>query len=79
MSSIPVHLLVAVFGDELLTKKAQDALKQAQRDRQIMLDNAAVLHKDERGKLHIHETIDMVLASSRVLGAGPTRVQRWTS
>lgn len=68
MSSIPVHLLVAVFGDELLTKKAQDALKQAQRDRQIMLDNAAVLHKDERGKLHIHETIDMGGGKGAALG-----------
>lgn len=68
MSSIPVHLLVAVFGDELLTKKAQDALKQAQRDRQIMLDNAAVLHKAGRGKLHIHETIDMGGGKGAALG-----------
>jgi hypothetical protein len=33
-------------------------LKQAQKEKLIKIENAAVLHKDVKGKLHIMETAD---------------------
>jgi uncharacterized membrane protein len=59
MSDVPVQLIVAAFKDEQTAKEALKVLKQAQREKLIKIDNAAVLRKDEKGKLHIKETADM--------------------
>src|SRR5512139_742391 len=59
MSDVPVQLIVAAFKDEKTAKEALKVLKQAQREKLIKIDNAAVLRKDEKGKLHIRETADM--------------------
>src|SRR5512139_3087467 len=59
MSDVPVQLIVAAFKDEQTAKEALKVLKQAQREKLIKIDNAAVLLKDEKGKLHIKETADM--------------------
>jgi uncharacterized membrane protein len=59
MSDNPVQLVVAAFRDEDSAKEALTDLKEAQRERLIKIENAAVLRKDEKGKLHIQETRDM--------------------
>ena len=59
MSDNPIQLVVAAFQDEKSAKAALKELKQAQRARLIKIENAAVLRKDEKGKLHIKETGDL--------------------
>ena len=59
MSEVPVQLIVAAFQNEKAAKEALHALKEAQRERIIKIDSAAVLRKDAKGKLHIKETADM--------------------
>jgi uncharacterized membrane protein len=59
MSEVPVELIIAAFQDEKMAKQALNALKEAQRQKLIKINNAAVLRKDEKGRLHIKETADM--------------------
>jgi uncharacterized membrane protein len=59
MSDVPVQLIVAAFQDEKMAKEALNALKDAQRQKLVKIDSAAVLRKDEKGRLHIKETADM--------------------
>ena len=68
MSEVPVQLIVAAFKDEKTAKEALKALKQAQKEKLIKIDNAAVLRKDEKGKLHITETADMGGKKGAALG-----------
>ena len=59
MSDVPVQVIVAAFQDEEAAKGALKALKQARKEGLIKIENAAVLRKDEKGKLHIKETGDL--------------------
>jgi uncharacterized membrane protein len=68
MSDVPVQLIVAAFQDEKSAKEALKLLKQAQKEKLIKIDNAAVLRKDEKGKLHIRETADMGGGKGAALG-----------
>lgn len=68
MSDVPVQLVVAAFQDEDTAKNALNTLKDAQREKLIKIDNAAVLRKDEKGKLHITETQDMGGGKGAVIG-----------
>ena len=68
MSDVPIQLIVAAFQDEKSAAQALKALKQAQREKLIKIDSAAVLHKDEKGKLHIKETADMGGGKGAALG-----------
>lgn len=68
MSEVPIQLIVAAFKDEKAAKEALKSLKQAQKEKLIKIDNAAVLHKDAKGKLHITETADMGGKKGAALG-----------
>jgi uncharacterized membrane protein len=68
MSEVPVQLIVAAFDDEKAADEALKALKQAKRERLIGIQNAAVLRKDAKGKLHIRETADMGGGKGAVIG-----------
>jgi uncharacterized membrane protein len=68
MSDVPVQLIVAAFQDEKSAGEALKALKQARKEKLIGIQNAAVLHKDEKGKLHINETADMGGGKGAALG-----------
>jgi uncharacterized membrane protein len=68
MSDNPVQLVVAAFTDESSAKAALKELKQAQKAKVIKIENAAVLRKDEKGKLHIKETHDMGGGKGAVFG-----------
>ena len=59
MSEAPVQLIVAAFKDENGASEALKALKQAKKEKLIRIQDAAVIRKDEKGKLHIKETADM--------------------
>ncbi len=74
MSDVPVQVIVAAFQDEKTANNALKALKQASREGLVKIENAAVLRKDEKGKLHIKETHDMGGGKGAALGgvAGAT-------
>ncbi len=68
MSDNPIQVIVAAFKDEKSAKSALKELKQAQKAKLIKIENAAVLRKDEKGKLHIKETGDMSGGQGTALG-----------
>ncbi len=68
MNNVPIQLVVAAFQDDKAAQNALKALKQAQKEKLIKIDNAAVLRKDEKGKLHIKETADMGGSKGAALG-----------
>lgn len=59
MSDVPLQIIVAAFQEEEAADNALAALKEAKREKLISIDNAAVIRKDDDGKLHIKETSDM--------------------
>ena len=59
MSEVPLQIIVAAFQDEGAADSALATLKEARREKLISIDNAAVIRKDDKGKLHIKETEDM--------------------
>src|SRR6185437_15349578 len=67
-SDVPVEVLLAAFNDEDGAEKALGQLKQAKKDRLIGIRNAAVLWKDDKGKLHFKETADMRGGKGAVIG-----------
>jgi len=68
MSDVPVQVIVAAFQDEKAAKDALAALKEASKAGLIKIENAAVLSKNEKGKLHIKETQDMGGGKGAVVG-----------
>ncbi len=68
MSDVPVQLIVAAFNDEKGADQALKELKQARKEKLIKIENAAVIRKDQKGKLHIKETADMGGGKGAVLG-----------
>lgn len=68
MSDVPVQLIVAAFNDEKSAGETLKQLKAAKRERLIGIVNAAVLVKDEKGKLHIKEIADMGGGKGAALG-----------
>ena len=67
-SDVPVEVVLAAFDDEDGAEKALGELKQAKKDRLIGIRNAAVLWKDDKGKLHFKETADMRGGKGAVIG-----------
>jgi len=59
MSDTPMQLFVVAFQEEKAAKEALAILKEASKAGLIKIENAAVLRKDGKGKLHIKETHDM--------------------
>ena len=68
LSEAPVQLIVAAFQDEKAADQALKDLKKVQKKKKIAIQNAAVLRKDENGKLHIKETADMGGGKGAALG-----------
>jgi uncharacterized membrane protein len=68
MSDVPVQLIVAAFQEEKAAKEALKALKEASKAGLVKIENAAVLRKDEKGKLHVKETHDMGGGKGAALG-----------
>jgi len=68
MNDTPVQLVVAAFQEEKGAKEVLKTLKEAKKEGLIKIENAAVLRKDEKGKLHISETQDMGGGKGAVFG-----------
>mgnify|MGYP006944228141 CR=1 FL=1 len=58
MSDVPVQVLIAAFGEEKAADEALSELKQAKWAGLIGIQNAAVLRRDEKNKLHVKELKD---------------------
>lgn len=58
-SDVPVEVLIAAFQEENGAEDALRKLKDAKKEGLIGIKNAAVLWKDDKGKLHFKETADM--------------------
>jgi uncharacterized membrane protein len=67
-TEVPVQLLVAAFQDEKAADAALDELKAAKWQGLIGIKDAAVIRKDQKGKLHIKETGDMGGGKGAVIG-----------
>lgn len=67
-SDVPVEVVLAAFNDEKGAEKALGELKEAKKERLIGIRNAAVLWKDDSGKLHFKETADMRGGKGAVIG-----------
>lgn len=66
-----LDLLMIVFKDKDAAKQALDALKEAQKEKEIEIVNAAVLESDENGKTHYKELADLKFRKKgRILGGG---------
>lgn len=69
MNDIPVQLILAAFNDEKAADQALNELKAAKKERLIGILDAAVMRRDEKGKLHIKETAEFT-GGQGALGAG---------
>jgi uncharacterized membrane protein len=58
MSDVPVQMLIAAFNEEKAADEALQMLKEAKWAGLIGIQNAAVIRRDEKDKLHIKETGD---------------------
>lgn len=67
-SDVPVEVVLAAFNDEKGAANALSELKKAQKERLVGIRNAAVLWKDDSGKLHFKETADMRGGKGAVIG-----------
>ena len=65
----PVELIVAAFNDEGKAKQSLESLKKLEKEDVIMLVNAAVMVKDEEGKVSLKETQDVDSKRGAVFGA----------
>jgi uncharacterized membrane protein len=67
-SEVPIQLVVAAFQEETAADEVLDELKAAKWAGLIGIKDAAVIRKDQKGKLHIKETGDMGGGKGAVIG-----------
>lgn len=68
MSDVPIQVVVAAFQEEKAADEALQALKEAKWSGLIGIQDAAVLRRDEKDKLHIKETGDWGGGKGAVVG-----------
>jgi uncharacterized membrane protein len=69
MSNVPVQLVVAAFQSEQAANDALDMLKELKKERVVGIVDAAVIRKNEDGKLDIKETADLSPGRGAARGA----------
>ncbi len=69
MSQVPVELIVAAFQDEQGADKALKKLQQAKKQHLVGIQNAAVIRRDQKNRLHISETADWSGGKGAAVGA----------
>lgn len=67
--SNPLQIAVAAFPDQASASEALKLLRDAQREGTILILDAAVITKDDKGKVKIKETADMKAGKGAVIGA----------
>ena len=69
MSDVPIELIVAAFQDEKGAEAAYKELKQAKKEHLIKIQDAAVIRRDEKNKLHIKDVKDIGGGKGAGIGA----------
>ena len=69
MSDVPTELIVAAFQDEKGAEAAYKELKQAKKEHIIKIQDAAVIRRDAKNKLHIKDVHDMGGGKGAGIGA----------
>jgi uncharacterized membrane protein len=69
MSNVPIELIVAAFQDEKGAETAYKELKQAKKEHLIKIQDAAVIRRDAKNKLHIKDVHDMGGGKGAGIGA----------
>jgi uncharacterized membrane protein len=59
MANAPLDVVIAAFNDQKSAEAALKQLRAAEKDKVIKIEDAAILWKDSKSKLHIKETGDM--------------------
>ena len=67
-NDVPVQVIVAAFQNEEGAEDAFKKLKDAKKEHVIDIDNAAILRRDEDGKLHVKEVRDMSGGKGAAIG-----------
>lgn len=67
-NDVPVQVIVAAFQNEEGAEDAFKKLKDAKKEQTIDINNAAILRRDEEGKLHVKEVRDMSGGKGAALG-----------
>jgi uncharacterized membrane protein len=68
MSEVPVQVVIAAFKEEEAADEVLRALKAAKKDHLIGIQNAAVLRRDQKNKLHVKELKDWGGGKGAVFG-----------
>jgi uncharacterized membrane protein len=69
MSNVPIELIVAAFQDETGAEAAYKELKQAKKEQLIKIQDAAVIRRDAKNKLHIKDVHDIGGGKGAGIGA----------
>jgi uncharacterized membrane protein len=69
MTDVPVQVVVAAFQDEQAASAALEELKELKKERLVGIIDAAVIRKDEEGKIHLRETADLTTKQGAGRGA----------
>lgn len=67
-NDMPVQVIVAAFQNEEGAEDAFKKLKDAKKEQVIAIENAAILRRDEDGKLHVKEVRDMSGGKGAAIG-----------
>jgi uncharacterized membrane protein len=68
MTNVPIQVIVAVFLDEEEAEVALKSLEDTRKQGTIDFEDAAVVKKDEDGKLHVKETTDVSTGRGAAIG-----------
>lgn len=68
MSDVPVQVIVAKFKEEETAEEALKGLDEARKQGSIDFEDAAVIIKDEGGKIHYKETTDVSTGRGAAIG-----------
>ena len=68
-NNTPMQVIIAAFNDEKSGKEALKALNQAKRAGLINIQDAAILRRDARNKLHVKDINEMTTGKGAMLGA----------
>jgi uncharacterized membrane protein len=60
MSEYPYEVVLAVFEEESIAKKAYKDIQKAEKDKKVDLENVVLIHKEAEGKIDIKEAAEKI-------------------
>jgi uncharacterized membrane protein len=65
----PLELIITVYNDRKTAGQMLDHVKELTKNDNFKLVDAAVLEKDDKGKVHLHDTQDVGAGAGALFGA----------